>query len=441
MRHRPITWSNKAIIAIAIGITCFASTANVVSGFFLHYSLSLPSQQEYTEQQRERRRSIRLEAALYRRGDDAEFTIVELNNILSRRQTLATIAVSTAGFFSMPPAALAKESTTENNDSKNIHATQTVSTSSNESNTLSKTKLSPSEPTSFQESVSGFVAGATLAGTKTLVKFPLDTATVRIQMPNSEYSIRDPVGLFDNCFNGISLTILSNIPAGAVFFSVKDAVKTIIKNSGDGNTLTMPRWASTSLAVGFALIPYWIVRNPSEVVKVRQQANIDGYGGDVSTIDAVKLTLKRSNKDDFEGNNVSNFYAGFWENVVYAYPADVIKFVAYESITKGRKDLSPIEGARAGAIATALAQLVTTPLDVVRNRLMTGKNGNGSSLSQEEKKRGYIGSLIALGKEEGLNGLFAGATPRASKAILSGAIQFATYEETKQSMSKVLLRR
>ena len=135
---------------------------------------------------------------------------------------------------------------------------------------------------------------------------------------------------------------------------------------------------------------------------------------------------------------ISDLFTGYWENILYAYPADVIKFVAYEAVTKGRKDLSPVEGAQAGALATALAQFVTTPLDVVRNRLMTGKDGSGQSLSIAEKSKGYIESLVTLGQNEGIDGLFAGASPRVGKAILSGAIQFATYEETKQSIAKLL---
>jgi solute carrier family 25 (mitochondrial S-adenosylmethionine transporter), member 26 len=39
---------------------------------------------------------------------------------------------------------------------------------------------------------------------------------------------------------------------------------------------------------------------------------------------------------------------------------------------------------------------------------------------------------LQVAKDEGLAGLFAGTTPRIAKAILSGAIQFATYEETKR---------
>ena len=137
-------------------------------------------------------------------------------------------------------------------------------------------------------------------------------------------------------------------------------------------------------------------------------------------------------------NGIQEFYTGYWENIVYAYPADVIKFVAYEALTNGRKDLSPLEGAEAGALATACAQFVTTPLDVIRNRLMTGKDKDGATLSKDELKEGYFETLVRLAREEGASGLFAGASPRVGKAILSGAIQFATYEETKQSIKRFL---
>lgn len=82
---------------------------------------------------------------------------------------------------------------------------------------------------------------------------------------------------------------------------------------------------------------------------------------------------------------------------------------------------------------------MTTPLDVIRNRLMTGKEK--ASLSDADQDRGnYLDALAKLGREEGISGLFAGASPRVGKAILSGAIQFATYEETKQSILKMLQR-
>jgi len=91
--------------------------------------------------------------------------------------------------------------------------------------------------------------------------------------------------------------------------------------------------------------------------------------------------------------------------------------------------VGPLESAVAGAASTAVAQLVTTPLDVVRNRAMADVGGGETS---------YFGRLRTISAEEGAAGLFSGAAPRVGKAVLSGAIQFATYEETKARMASIL---
>ena len=311
-------------------------------------------------------------------------------------------------------------------------ATPTEVQAASPSSTVPPKQQTASEPSSLQESISGFIAGASLAATKTLVKYPLDTATVRLQMPNSKYSITDIFSLFGGSYNGITLSLLSNIPGGAVFFAVKDATKASLRNSAFS---TSPKWITTSIAVGVALLPYWIVRNPSEVIKVRQQAGVEGYGSGVSAIDAVKLTLAEASSNGTTFDGIKEFYSGYGENIIYGFPADVIKFVSYEAFTGGRRDLTPLEGARAGAFATALAQFITTPFDVIRNRLMSGKGRKeGQGLEN------YLQSLVTLAQEEGFSGLFAGSSPRVAKAFLSGAIQFATYEETKQSIVKLLQR-
>jgi solute carrier family 25 S-adenosylmethionine transporter 26 len=49
--------------------------------------------------------------------------------------------------------------------------------------------------------------------------------------------------------------------------------------------------------------------------------------------------------------------------------------------------------------------------------------------------------LTTIAREEGIGALFAGSFPRLGKALLSGAIQFATYEETKQKMGEFFIKR
>jgi solute carrier family 25 S-adenosylmethionine transporter 26 len=299
---------------------------------------------------------------------------------------------------------------------------------------ISTIKKQVEESQTLEETISGFVAGAALTCTKTVVKYPLDTATVRLQMPNTEYSIRNLGRLFDGSFSGVVSPLVWNIPAGAIFFSVKDATKQALKQSVGAEVL--PKWATTSLAVAAAQLPYWAVRNPSEVVKTKQQAGVKGFGEGVSALDAFQQVREESKIKNTGGTGLEGFYVGYWANILYAYPADVIKFVVYDSLTQGRKNLPPLEGAVAGAAATAVAQLVTTPLDVIRNRVMAGQKKTAEVEGSEgEANESYLESLVTLAREEGVLGLFAGTIPRVGKALLSGAIQFATYEETKSAIA------
>ena len=141
-------------------------------------------------------------------------------------------------------------------------------------------------------------------------------------------------------------------------------------------------------------------------------------------------------------DGVSELYHGYNENILYGFPADIIKFVAYDYFTggKGKKGVSPVDGAVYGAMSTAIAQLVTTPLDVLRNRIMADVSDDSKD-SADGEKLSYVDRLVKIAKEEGVQELFAGTTPRVAKAMLSGAIQFATYEETKQKMSEFFLKR
>lgn len=371
-------------------------------------------------------RNIASKTAYYECGSEEDVSFVTDNQQVSRSGFLALSAASfmllgTALPSSVEAVSLPSETSKhEAGQNNNIQASSEM---------LSKeTKYGKT----FEESVSGFIAGASVSTSKTLVKYPLDTATVRLQMPETKYSIFELASLFKGSFRGVSAPLLSNIPGGAVFFAVKDVTKASLNGSG------LPRWLSTSLAVAAGQIPYWLIRNPSEVVKTRQQAKIEGYGEDVSTLDAFRLVREEAKKDAND-SGISGLYAGYQENILYALPADVIKFVCYENVTKGRKDLSPLEGAVAGAASTAIAQLITTPLDVVRNRIMAGEEQ--SPRENEEKPDSYLEKLSTLAKQEGIQGLFAGASPRVGKAILSGAIQFATYEETKQDIAKIFSKR
>ena len=385
-----------------------------------------------------------------------------------------------------------------------------------------------------QESFSGFIAGFLLTFAKTVVRYPLDTATVRLQVavPNIAtrtgnssndsnssndnhsdhsnsssndsnhnepyYSIWQPARLLENCYRGFALSFLSTIPAGAFYFAVKDAVThvlsqpvaittTTILGGGGGQAWplsgSLPPLLVTMIAVALAQVPYWIIRNPSEVVKTRQQAELDGFDATVPVLQAYQRL--------YANEGWQGFYTGYWENVIYSYPSDVIKFTCYGYwVTAfahamnhdgggggGTTSMAPtpLQGAIVGALVTVLAQYSTTPLDVVRNRLMTTttttfgttnephQHHHGARPRPEEKRHPhhhslvsmnaatgtmesstssssppsialYAQALVQLAQQEGLKGLFAGGWPTILKSLIIGAIQFATYEQTKLMM-------
>lgn len=168
---------------------------------------------------------------------------------------VATTVACSSVSSSSPANANSDVNNIQSLDESNSIIQAQILSSTNDENSSSDNSNSNSI-TAFQESISGFVSGAAVSSVKTLVKYPLDTATVRLQMPNTEYTISNLPKLFSGSFDGITAPLLSNIPAGAIFFAVKDATKTSLKGLG------LPKWVLTSLAVSAALPPYWALRNP-----------------------------------------------------------------------------------------------------------------------------------------------------------------------------------
>ena len=103
------------------------------------------------------------------------------------------------------------------------------------------------------------------------------------------------------------------------------------------------------------------------------------------------------------------------------------------------------------------AQAATTPLDVARNRIMNSaqaaKTASGSiglartGIAESDaakdiaRGRDYAGetslsAMVRIYREEGAGSLMLGLTPRLLRAVLSGALQFSTYEFTKGKVSK-----
>lgn len=269
-------------------------------------------------------------------------------------------------------------------------------------------------PSAAQEFWSGLLAGAVQKTAKELVLHPLDTAKARLQFAgNRRMALKE---LFQDPYAGLVPAIVSGAPAAATFFAVKDAAKRAVKDLKLGKTET------TLFAVSCANVAYWGIKNPSEVLKVRRQAGV----ADDTLSAATEL---------WRAEGLGGFYKSVGPNFAYSTPVDCTKFLLYESfktqrrVTYGTNSLSPIEAAVAGAISASVAQAIATPLDVARVRIMTSD------------MTGVVDTIRTIATTEGVGALYAGVTPKVVRALAAGAIQFSTYEVTKEWATLFLARR
>jgi len=92
-------------------------------------------------------------------------------------------------------------------------------------------------------------------------------------------------------------------------------------------------------------------------------------------------------------------------------------------------ETTPSQGAACGSLAGAVAAAVTTPLDVVKTRLMlNAKNASGQLYS------GTLSTLQTIVREEGYAALFHGVGPRVGWITLGGYVFFGAYEKSIQAL-------
>jgi len=266
------------------------------------------------------------------------------------------------------------------------------------------------------EFVSGLIAGAAQKTVKELALHPFDTVKTRLQVAGGSRSLFE-AGLYDNVYSGIGPAVLSGAPAASIFFAVKDATKEVLTKQLGGTF-------GNIAAVGAANVPYWLLRNPTEVIKSRRQV------GQVE--DAKAATSKL-----WQEQGASGFYRGYVSNFAYAFPVDATKFVIYDAIKSelksrnGGKKLSPLESAAFGALSAAIAQGVSTPLDVARTKIM---------LAPADQEAANVLSVLAdVAANEGVSGLYAGVSPKVVRAVASGALQFSVLEGVKDAVNDALL--
>lgn len=274
-----------------------------------------------------------------------------------------------------------------------------------------------SAPPRWRVAAGNLAAGATAGCSVEAALYPIDTIKTRLQAMRSGGGIAAllQAGGGRALYAGIWGNLAGVAPASAIFMAVYEPVKQAVTAmvSPDRSFLGP---LTAGVAAGLASS---VVRVPTEVVKTRMQT-----GEFKHALTALQSILRR------EG--ARGIFAGYGSFLLRDLPFDAIEFVAYEQFKKAYKsavlqntrDLNPGEHSIFGASAGAFTGLVTTPLDVLKTRLMV----QGSS-GQYKNVFDCAAKIVA---QEGPSALLRGWQPRVLWIGVGGSVFFTVLEASKK---------
>lgn len=258
----------------------------------------------------------------------------------------------------------------------------------------------------------GAVAGATAGVVVETILYPIDTIKTRLQAARVGGKI-----LVKGLYSGLAGNLAGVLPASAIFVGVYEPVKTKLLEIFPDNYNAVAHLLAGAAGGATASL----VRVPTEVVKQRMQT-----GQFANAPDAVRSIVAK------EG--ARGLYAGYGSFLLRDLPFDAIQFCIYEQLRIGyklvaKRDLYDPENALIGAFAGAVTGAITTPLDVIKTRLMV----QGTS----KQYKGVFDCVQKIVREEGSSALTKGIGPRVLWIGIGGSIFFGVLERTK----KILLDR
>ncbi|KAH0893891.1 hypothetical protein HID58_056320 [Brassica napus] len=269
----------------------------------------------------------------------------------------------------------------------------------------------------------GFIAGGTAGVVVETALYPIDTIKTRLQASSSwrwkdcaEGSIFRISWKYRWCLTVSALIHSVPILASALFVGVYEPTKQkLLKTFPDHLSAVAHLTAGAIGGLAASLI-----RVPTEVVKQRMQT-----GQFASAPNAVRVI---ASQEGFKG-----LYAGYRSFLLRDLPFDAIQFCIYEQLCLGykkaaRRELNDPENALIGAFAGALTGAVTTPLDVIKTRLMV----QGSA----KQYQGIVDCVQTIVKEEGASALLKGIGPRVLWIGIGGSIFFGVLESTKRTLAQ-----
>jgi solute carrier family 25 S-adenosylmethionine transporter 26 len=261
------------------------------------------------------------------------------------------------------------------------------------------------------------LAGATARAASQSTIHPLDTLKVRMQSAarggpacasaGSKYGLG--AGGMSSLYKGLGGAAGGAGVAIGTYFAFYGAATRLLERH-----TTLPSSARAFIAGAAGAVGSSFVKVPAAVCIRSVQANI------YPNVIAAATCITRA-------AGVRGLYTGYLPTVLEDVPDMAVKFAAYESMRAAHARLTGVSRGKAsrfddlcmGGAAGALAAAATTPLDVLKTRMMC------AAVSRPTLGGAFV-SVLADGK--GIKPFFAGVGPRALSNGLNSAVFFCFFE-------------
>ncbi|KAL8907356.1 MAG: hypothetical protein Q9207_001474 [Kuettlingeria erythrocarpa] len=281
--------------------------------------------------------------------------------------------------------------------------------------------MSAELPSSDPPFTKALIAGALAGTTVDLSLYPIDTLKTRLQSSAGFY----PSGGFRGIYAGVGSVIVGSAPGAASFFVTYEGIKSRLRSiREDMSVLSEP--VEHMLAASAGEVAACAVRVPTEVIKQRAQA-----AQQPSSMAALRYILAQRPKIGALGV-WKEMYRGWGITIMREVPFTAIQFPLWEGMKAWRRRktdreiVTSVESGLYGSVAGAVAAGLTTPLDVLKTRMMLAR-----------ERQAALPLFRSIWKGEGPRAFVAGMGPRIMWISAGGAIFLGSYEWACNTMSDV----
>ena len=173
-----------------------------------------------------------------------------------------------------------------------------------------------------------------------------------------------------------------------------------------------------------------LVRVPTEVIKAKMQTGSGKLGS------TVQMVLQETHGGNFTSPYLGGLYRGYGITLMREIPFAIIQFPLYEQFKVDwakwqNEPVSPVQAAACGSFAGAIAAAATTPLDVIKTRLMLGADQHGKQYTSAV-------DVFQRTMAEDPKKFWSGLQPRVMWISIGGFVFFGAYEGYKSVLNDVL---